>query len=148
MAGSLIFAASDAQLGQPEIELGVFAPAASCLLPSRIGQAAAEDLLFSGRSVDAAEAKALGLVHAVATDPEIDALEYFDRHFAGKSAAAAGLRYGRGPERVPEESAASIRRGRAPVPAGTDEDARRERGTGSLPRQASTALGTPLREHR
>jgi cyclohexa-1,5-dienecarbonyl-CoA hydratase len=90
MAGSLIFAASDAQLGQPEIQLGVFAPAASCLLPPRIGQAAAEDLLLSGRSVDAAEAKTLGLVHAVATDPEIDALEYFDRHFAGKSAAALG----------------------------------------------------------
>ncbi len=45
MGGSLIFAASDAKLGQPEIQLGVFAPAASCLLPPRIGQAAAEDLL-------------------------------------------------------------------------------------------------------
>ncbi|MGP1679896.1 MAG: enoyl-CoA hydratase-related protein, partial [Burkholderiales bacterium] len=40
MGGSLIFAAGDAKLGQPEIQLGVFAPAASCLLPPRIGQAA------------------------------------------------------------------------------------------------------------
>ena len=60
MGGSLIFAASDAKLGQPEIQLGVFAPAASCLLPPRIGQAAAEDLLFSGRSIGADEALRAG----------------------------------------------------------------------------------------
>jgi cyclohexa-1,5-dienecarbonyl-CoA hydratase len=88
LAGSLIFASRDAQFGQPEIKLGVFAPAASCLLPLRIGQAAAEDLLFSGRSIDAAEAKALGLVQAVADDPESAALAYFDAHLATKSASS------------------------------------------------------------
>ena len=88
MAGSLIFAADEAKFGQPEIQLGVFAPAASCLLPERIGQAAAEDLLFSGRSIDATEAKELGLVTSVSADPAATALEYFDRHFARKSAAA------------------------------------------------------------
>jgi cyclohexa-1,5-dienecarbonyl-CoA hydratase len=88
LAGSMIFAGRDAQFGQPEIKLGVFAPAASCLLPLRIGQSAAEDLLFSGRSVDATEAKALGLVHAVADDPEAAALAYFDTHLATKSASS------------------------------------------------------------
>jgi len=88
LAGSLIFASRDAQFGQPEIKLGVFAPAASCLLPPRIGQAAAEDLLFSGRSIDATEAKALGLVQSVADDPESAALDYFDAHLAKKSAAS------------------------------------------------------------
>jgi len=88
LAGSLIFASRDAQFGQPEIKLGVFAPAASCLLPPRIGQAAAEDLLFSGRSIDATEAKALGLVQTVADDPESAALDYFDAHLAKKSAAS------------------------------------------------------------
>ena len=88
LAGSLIFAGRDAKFGQPEIKLGVFAPAASCLLPLRIGQAAAEDLLFSGRSIDAAEAKALGLVQAVADDPEAAALAYFDAHLATKSASS------------------------------------------------------------
>lgn len=88
LAGSLIFAGRDAQFGQPEIKLGVFAPAASCLLPSRIGQSAAEDLLFSGRSIDAAEAQALGLVHAIADDPEAAALAYFDAHLANKSASS------------------------------------------------------------
>jgi cyclohexa-1,5-dienecarbonyl-CoA hydratase len=88
LAGSLIFAGRDAKFGQPEIKLGVFAPAASCLLPLRIGQGAAEDLLFSGRSIDATEAKALGLVQAVADDPEAAALAYFDQHLANKSASS------------------------------------------------------------
>jgi len=88
MGGSLIFASNDAKLGQPEIQLGVFAPAASCLLPPRIGQAAAEDLLFSGRSVNAEEALRLGLVNFVAADAEAAALAYFDQHLAGKSASS------------------------------------------------------------
>lgn len=90
-AGSLIFAAPDARLGQPEIKLGVFAPAASCLLPPRIGQAAAEDLLLSGRSVDAQEALALGLATAVAEDAQAAALGWFDRHLADKSASSLAL---------------------------------------------------------
>ena len=53
MAGSMIFASPDAQLGQPEMKLGVFAPAASVLLPYRVNAAVAEDLLLSGRSVGA-----------------------------------------------------------------------------------------------
>jgi cyclohexa-1,5-dienecarbonyl-CoA hydratase len=88
MGGSLIFAAGDAKLGQPEIQLGVFAPAASCLLPPRIGQAAAEDLLFSGRAIGAGEALSLGLVTSVTPDAEAAALAYFDRHLAGRSASS------------------------------------------------------------
>ena len=88
MGGSLIFAASDAKLGQPEIQLGVFAPAASCLLPPRIGQAAAEDLLFSGRSIGTDDALRLGLVQSVSADAEAAALAYFDQHLAGRSASS------------------------------------------------------------
>ena len=88
LAGGPIFASPDAQLGQPEMKLGVFAPAASCLLPYRVSQAAAEDLLFSGRSIGGTEAKAIGLVEALADDPESAALAYFDIHLAPKSAAA------------------------------------------------------------
>ena len=92
LAGGPIFAAPDAQFGQPEMKLGVFAPAASVLLPYRVSQPAAEDLLFSGRSIGAAEAKAIGLVQIVSDDPEAAALAYFDQHLAGKSAAALALR--------------------------------------------------------
>jgi cyclohexa-1,5-dienecarbonyl-CoA hydratase len=88
LAGSLIFAAPDAQFGQPEMKLGVFAPAASVLLPYRVNQPMAEDLLFSGRSIGAEEARAAGLVHTVFADPETAALAYFNEHLAGKSASS------------------------------------------------------------
>jgi cyclohexa-1,5-dienecarbonyl-CoA hydratase len=91
LAGSMIFAAPDAKLGQPEMNLGVFAPAASCLLPFRVNQAHAEDLLLSGRSIGADEAMRMGIVSVVASDPESAALEYFDKHLAGKSAASLGF---------------------------------------------------------
>ena len=90
LAGGPIFAAPDAQLGQPEMKLGVFAPAATCLLPYRVNQPAAEDLLFSGRTVSGDEARAMGLVQFVAADPDAAALAYFEHHLAGKSAAALG----------------------------------------------------------
>jgi len=87
-AGHRIFAAAGASLGQPEIKLAVFAPAASCLLPERIGPSRAEDLLFSGRSIGAEEAHRIGLVDAVADDPGAAALAYFEEHLAPKSASS------------------------------------------------------------
>jgi cyclohexa-1,5-dienecarbonyl-CoA hydratase len=88
LAGGPIFAAPDAVFGQPEIRLGVFAPAASCLLPWRVSAAAAEELLCSGRSIGSAPALAIGLVQQIADDPAAAALAWFDEHLAGKSAAA------------------------------------------------------------
>ena len=88
IAGHLIMAAPDAVFGQPEVRLGTMAPVGSCLLPERIGRAHAEDLLLSGRSISAAEAKTLGLVNVVADDPEAAALAYFDTHLAGHSASS------------------------------------------------------------
>jgi len=88
MAGHRLFAAPTANLGQPEMMLGVFAPAASCLMPERIGQSAAEDLLYSGRSINGAEALEIGLIDALADDPESAALAYFNTHLAPKSASS------------------------------------------------------------
>lgn len=88
LAGGRLFVAPAARLGQPEIKLGVFAPAASCLLPERIGQSAADDLLFSGRSVSAEEALRMGLADQMDEDPEAAALAYFDEHLAAHSACA------------------------------------------------------------
>lgn len=85
---SQIFAAADAFFGQPEIKLAVFAPAASCLLPERIGQANAEDLLFSGRSISSGEAHRMGLVQDVTDEPEQAALLWFDKHLAKLSASS------------------------------------------------------------
>ena len=91
LAGHLLFAAPDARLGQPEMKLGVFAPAASVLLPLRIGQARAEDLLYSGRAIDAPTALAWGLLNDVGPEPASRALEYFAKHLADKSAASIAL---------------------------------------------------------
>ncbi|MDP6573868.1 MAG: cyclohexa-1,5-dienecarbonyl-CoA hydratase [Rhodospirillales bacterium] len=87
-AANFIFAAPDSTLGQPEIRLGVFAPAASSLLPARLGRAQAEDLLLSGRHVSGEQALAIGLVNDVSEDPVEAALAYFDEHLATKSASS------------------------------------------------------------
>jgi len=87
-AGTVLFADDAAQLGQPEIKIAVFAPAASCLLPERIGHPAAEEMLLSGRSVGAQEAYRLGLVNQVAEDPEAAALAWFDEYLAGRSGSS------------------------------------------------------------
>jgi cyclohexa-1,5-dienecarbonyl-CoA hydratase len=91
LAGHLLFVAPDAKLGQPEMKLGVFAPAASCLLPELIAPARALDLLLSGRSITGAEAVAFGLACEAASDPEHAALAYFEEHLRPKSASS--LRY-------------------------------------------------------
>ena len=85
LAGHLIFASPDAKMGQPEVRLGTMAPVGSCLLPERIGRSQSEDLLLSGRSVDAEEAFRLGLVNTINEDLESAALSYFDEYLAGHS---------------------------------------------------------------
>ncbi|CAA7614565.1 Cyclohexa-1,5-dienecarbonyl-CoA hydratase [Candidatus Terasakiella magnetica] len=87
-AGHMMFVSPDAKLGQPEIVLGVFAPAASCLLPERLPQAVAEDLLYSGRSISGEEAARFGLANAVAEEPEAAALAWFDAGPAKHSASS------------------------------------------------------------
>ncbi|MCK4861946.1 MAG: cyclohexa-1,5-dienecarbonyl-CoA hydratase [Rhodobacteraceae bacterium] len=91
MAGHMIYATTDANLGQPEMMLGVFAPAASCLMPERMGQAKAEDLLYSGRSISGAEASAAGLVDVLSDDPEAAAIAYIEQHLKPKSASSLRL---------------------------------------------------------
>lgn len=88
LAGDLIFASSDANLGQPEIKLGVFAPAASCLLPERIARGHAVDLLLSGRSISGAAAADMGLVNQLADDPEAAAQAYAEGLLAPLSASS------------------------------------------------------------
>ena len=91
LAGHLVFVSPDAALGQPEVKLGVFAPAASCLLPEIVGHRRAIDLLLSGRSVSGAEAVAMGVAHEAAADPERAALAYFDGQLKPKSASSLRL---------------------------------------------------------
>ncbi len=62
LACDLLIATEDARFGQPEIELGCFAPVASALLPTRIGAGRTLDLLLTGRVLSCDEAGTLGLV--------------------------------------------------------------------------------------
>jgi cyclohexa-1,5-dienecarbonyl-CoA hydratase len=68
-----IVASKDATFAQPEIALGAFAPVASVVLPGRIGRGAAEDLCITGRTVEAKEAQAMGLIDEVAPGDPLDA---------------------------------------------------------------------------
>ena len=66
LTADLRFAASDAQLGQPEILLGIIPGAGGTQrLPRLIGPARAKSLIYSGRFCKADEALAIGLVDEV-----------------------------------------------------------------------------------
>jgi cyclohexa-1,5-dienecarbonyl-CoA hydratase len=62
LACDIVLARDDVRLGQPEIRLGVFPPAAAALLPRLVGRQRAMDLLLTGRTIQAAEALRIGLV--------------------------------------------------------------------------------------
>ena len=65
---NFMFADKTAKMGQPEISLGVFPPPASILLSEKIGLARAEDLLITGRTITADEAKSIGLINELFED--------------------------------------------------------------------------------
>jgi cyclohexa-1,5-dienecarbonyl-CoA hydratase len=88
---SRVFAAPTAQLGQPEIRLGVFAPVGSLILPERMGRSAAEDLLLTGRNLSAEEAHQHHLVDELAADPGEAALEYARANLLPHSASSLRL---------------------------------------------------------
>jgi len=78
-----------AKIGQPEIQLAAFAPVAALRLPGLVGQRAAADMLFTGRSLSAHEALQYGLVNAVI--PADDLTVWVDEkasQIAGMSRAA------------------------------------------------------------
>ena len=87
-----IVSTRDAQFGQPEIALGVFAPFASILLPERIGRAAADDLCLTGRAVPAGEARQLGLIEEIVDgDPSVAALAWARANLGRLSATSLRL---------------------------------------------------------
>lgn len=93
LACDLIIAEETAQLGVPEIKLGVFPPAASALLPVRLGAARAAAFTLTGATCSGAEAKQQGLVARVAPAGALDRdlQSWLESDFAGRS--PAGLRH-------------------------------------------------------
>jgi len=94
LACNFIFADKTAKVGQPEILLGVFAPPASIMLPLKIGNAKAEELLITGQIISAEKAKELGLINDVFEDKktlEEAVNNWIEKNILKKSAAS--LRY-------------------------------------------------------
>lgn len=74
IACDLRVAASDAELGFPEVRIGIFPGAGGVQrLPRLVGLGAARDLLFTGRRVDAQEAYRIGLVDRLVAPEALDA---------------------------------------------------------------------------
>jgi len=91
---NFIFADKTARFGQPEIILGVIPPPASIILPEKIGYARAEELLITGRTFTADEAKNYGLIIDVFDDKDtMNSLteSWIQQHILPKSASS--LRY-------------------------------------------------------
>ncbi len=80
MACDVVLARAGAKIGQPEIRLGVFPPVAAAYLPRIVGPQAALDLILSGRTIRAEEARELGLVTRVL--PPDDFAAEVDRYVA------------------------------------------------------------------
>jgi len=72
MLCDFIIASEDAQFGQPEIKLGILpGMGGSQRLTHAVGKSLAMDLILTGRSIGAAEAKALGLVARVVPNTDL-----------------------------------------------------------------------------
>jgi len=73
LACDLVVAESTAQFACPEIKLGVFAPAASALLPVKAGQALASRMLIAADVISGAEAAAQRWIARVVPANELEA---------------------------------------------------------------------------
>ena len=90
LACDVVFASDTAQLGLPEVKLGVFPPAGAVLLPARVGIARATRAIVTGESRPAMFWQSAGLVELVTSSEYLEtAVErWFLEHLAPKSAAA------------------------------------------------------------
>ncbi len=88
---NVLYADKTAKLGQPEIMLGVFPPPASIMLPLKIGNARAEELLITGRTIGAEEGVKLGLINEIYEDKdemELAVRDWISKNIVPKSASS------------------------------------------------------------
>jgi len=82
----MAIASEKAQLGQPEVKLGVYPPPASVLFPRLMGRQKAFELILSGDSIDAKEAERIGLVNKAVPEEEFEkATDEFIKRFTANS---------------------------------------------------------------
>jgi len=88
----VILAGNIATFGYPEINIGVLPAIHFAHLPRIVGRHRAFELLFSGRSFDAQEARDLGLVSKIVADAELDATAMaLAAEFSAKSSTVMSL---------------------------------------------------------
>jgi len=88
----LIVAGRSATFGYPEIDVGLIPAIHYAHLPRIVGRYRAFDLLFTGRSFDAAEAAALGLVSRLVEDNEVlDCARELAQQLAAKPAQVLAM---------------------------------------------------------
>ena len=137
--------ADDAELSQPGVRLGsaLSYPSTKCLV-DLIGPGHAAELLFTGRSVAAAEALALGLVNRVVPAAGLSAaFAALSEEIGGERAAFHRCRQDRHPRRAARSGAGRNARG-----ACRDRRRARERGRAGRPqgfrRKAQAQVSRPL----
>ncbi|NYD65531.1 enoyl-CoA hydratase/isomerase family protein [Agromyces atrinae] len=94
LACDLILATTASRFGQPEVKLGLIPGFGGTVrLPRAVGLARAKELIYTGRTIDAAEAQRLGLVLDVvdSRDDLFDAARTLIEAIAANAASAVGI---------------------------------------------------------
>jgi len=88
----IVFASEDAQFGQQEVKVGAIPTVATVLLPRIIGRKKALEIILTGDTITAAEAKRIGLVNEVFPAAELEeAVNKLIEKFKEKSSVALRL---------------------------------------------------------
>jgi cyclohexa-1,5-dienecarbonyl-CoA hydratase len=89
LACGIVIAEESATLATPEIQLGVLPPAATALLSTR----GAEEVILTGRSFTAEEARHMGIVNLIAAEGNLDTeiAAFVGKHFVPRSALSLRL---------------------------------------------------------
>ncbi len=88
---NFLFAEKAAKLSQPEIILGVFPPPASIILVEKLGLAKAEELIITGKAINAEDGKSMGLIQEVYNDKaelETGVNNFIEQQILPKSASS------------------------------------------------------------
>lgn len=87
-AADIVLASADAELGYPEIHLGLVPAMVGAILRRAVGEKVAFELLARGDRIDAAEAARIGLVTRVV--PAAEFAGFVERYAAGMAARPTG----------------------------------------------------------
>lgn len=90
LACGLLFCSTESELGVPEMSLGVFPPAASVLLPCKLGDSSTCEIILTGRRYTAEELFRRGAVNGISEARLFDAAvgEFIEKHILPKSASS------------------------------------------------------------